>query len=82
MSRPASDPLRLDGDGLHCPAGGFHVDPRRPVPRAIVTHAHSDHARPGSGEVLAAEPAVPLLERRLNDGGPGRNRKVSTRSTS
>ena len=47
------DWLKLDGAGLCCAPGGFHIDPTRPVERAIITHGHSDHARPGHGAVLA-----------------------------
>ena len=56
-------------EGLFCPAGGFHVDPWRPVERAIVTHGHADHARRGSTHVLGAKDGLPVLERRI--GGPG-----------
>jgi len=52
-------------DGLFCADGGFHVDPWGVAPRAIVTHAHGDHARPGSAAYLCAEPSVPLLRRRF-----------------
>ncbi len=34
--------------GLDCPAGGFTIDPVRPADVAVITHAHADHARPGS----------------------------------
>ncbi len=51
--------------GLFCPQGRFHVDPWAPVPLAVVTHAHADHARPGSEAYLCAAPGVALLERRL-----------------
>jgi putative mRNA 3-end processing factor len=57
--------LTETGDGLYCPAGGFHLDPWNPVPRALITHAHGDHARPGSGAYLCAEPSAPLLRRRF-----------------
>ncbi len=53
--------------GLYCDAGGFHVDPWLPVERALITHAHSDHARPGSAAYLCAEPGRILLQRRLPD---------------
>lgn len=53
--------------GLYCAAGDFHIDPWRPVPRAIITHAHADHARPGSDAYLAAEEGIPLLRHRLGD---------------
>ncbi len=51
--------------GLFCPAGGFHVDPWGPADRALITHVHGDHARPGSQSYLCAEPSRRLLERRL-----------------
>jgi len=62
-----TDVLMTSADGLHCAAGGFHVDPVGPVRRAVITHAHGDHARPGSGEYLCAASSVPLLARRLGD---------------
>ena len=51
--------------GLYCEAGGFHIDPWGPTPRALITHAHGDHARPGSTAYLCAAPCAPLLARRL-----------------
>jgi putative mRNA 3-end processing factor len=51
--------------GLWCPAGGFHIDPWAPVDRAVITHAHGDHARPGSAAYLCATPCAGLLRRRL-----------------
>ena len=51
--------------GLFCPAGGFHLDPWGPVERALITHVHGDHARPGSQTYLCAEPSRRLLERRF-----------------
>lgn len=53
--------------GLYCEAGGFYVDPWLPVERAIITHAHSDHARAGCGSYLCAEPGRAVLGRRLPD---------------
>jgi putative mRNA 3-end processing factor len=53
--------------GLYCEAGGFHIDPWLPVERAVITHAHSDHARPGSGGYLCAAPGRTVLQRRLPD---------------
>ena len=40
-------------EGLYCPPGDFFIDPVRPVARALITHGHSDHARPGHAHVLA-----------------------------
>ena len=51
--------------GLYCAAGDFYIDPWRPVDRAVITHAHGDHARPGSGAYLAAKRGLPVLQTRL-----------------
>ncbi len=61
--------LELRRDGLYCPAGDFHVDPWEPAGRAVVTHAHSDHACPGSQHYLAAGPGAGLLRERIGSGG-------------
>jgi len=53
--------------GLFCEAGGFYIDPWLPVERAVVTHAHGDHAHPGSSSYLCASEGEPLLRRRLPD---------------
>jgi len=57
--------IRETPEGLYCEAGDFHVDPWLPVPRAVVTHAHADHAKPGCGRYLAAEDGRAVLECRL-----------------
>ena len=57
--------LTLTDNGLYCPAGDFYVDPWRPVPRAVITHAHADHARRGSERYLAARPGERVLRARL-----------------
>ena len=53
--------------GLYCPAGDFHIDPWRPVPRAVITHAHSDHARFGSEVYVCHRDTAPILKKRLGD---------------
>ena len=53
--------------GLYCAAGDFHIDPWRPVPRAIITHAHSDHARFGSDVYVCHRDTAPILRKRLGD---------------
>jgi putative mRNA 3-end processing factor len=53
--------------GLFCPDGGFHLDPLLPVERAVLTHAHGDHARAGSGAYLCTPETAALLRRRLGD---------------
>jgi putative mRNA 3-end processing factor len=54
-------------EGLYCPPGDFYIDPWRPVARAVITHAHSDHARIGHGHYLAAKPAEGVLRARLGE---------------
>ena len=53
--------------GLYCRPGRFHIDPVRPVERALITHAHSDHARPGHGAVLATAETIDLMRLRLGE---------------
>ena len=57
--------LRLRPQGLYCEAGDFYVDPWRSVDRAVITHAHADHARPGHQRYLAAAPGEGVLRARL-----------------
>lgn len=57
--------LTMTEAGLYCPAGDFHIDPHRPVPRALITHGHSDHARRGHGSYLCTEAALPVIRHRL-----------------
>ena len=62
----ARDPvLRFTDRGIFCPAGGFFIDPWRPVDRALITHGHADHARWGHGRYLATEAAAPVMRHRL-----------------
>lgn len=62
--------LTVTPEGIYCPEGDFHVDPWLPVDRAVITHAHSDHARPGSRRYLVTEPGAPLLRERLGADVP------------
>ena len=54
-------------EGLYCPPGDFYIDPWRPVGRAVITHAHSDHARTGHGHYLAHHHSSGTLRTRLGD---------------
>ena len=67
----AEDLLTLTPAGLCCPPGGFHIDPVRPVARALITHGHSDHARPGHGAVLATAETLDLMRLRYGDDFAG-----------
>jgi putative mRNA 3-end processing factor len=53
------------GNGLYCPDGDFYIDPWGAVARAVITHAHGDHARPQSAAYLCADSCAPLLRRRF-----------------
>src|SRR5688500_20162389 len=57
--------LTETAQGLYCPDGDFHIDPWGPVPRALITHAHGDHARFGSAGYLCTDQCAPLLRRRF-----------------
>ena len=62
--------LEFTPSGHYCREGDFHIDPRRPVKRAVITHAHADHARAGSRSYLCAKDSQRLLQARL---GPEAN---------
>lgn len=59
--------IEFTSKGLYCPAGKFYIDPWQPVDKAIITHAHSDHARVGSRHYLCHHLTIPLLQLRLGD---------------
>ena len=62
----AKQPLVVStGKGLYCPQGDFYIDPWKKVERAVITHAHSDHARPGSKKYLTAQDGLRVLQARL-----------------
>ncbi|GMA73894.1 hypothetical protein GCM10025880_03110 [Methylorubrum aminovorans] len=67
MSQRASDLLTLTREGLYCPLGRFHVDPTRPVERALITHGHADHARAGHGTVLATPETLRIMAVRYGE---------------
>lgn len=59
------DLIRLNDCGLFCPDGDFYIDPWKPVDRAIITHAHSDHARWGMRRYLCSREGMRALRLRL-----------------
>lgn len=65
MVNPEKDQLKLTPQGLFCPAGGFYIDPWKPVERAVITHAHADHARPGSLSYVVSTAGEALLRKRV-----------------
>jgi len=56
--------LKVTSRGLYCEPGDFYIDPHRPVGRAVVTHGHGDHARPGNRAVLATPPTLAIMLKR------------------
>jgi putative mRNA 3-end processing factor len=57
--------------GVCCKLGGFHIDPTRPVDKAVITHGHSDHARAGHGAVLATQETLDLMRLRYGESFAG-----------
>lgn len=57
--------LKFTDRGIYCAAGDFYIDPWRPVARALITHGHADHARPGHEAYLATHIAGPVMRHRL-----------------
>ena len=62
--------------GLFCKPGGFHIDPVRPVARALITHGHSDHARAGHGKVLATQETLDMMRLRYGETFAGSTQAI------
>src|SRR5580692_816164 len=62
--------------GVCCKLGGFHIDPTRIVERALITHAHSDHARAGHGAVLATRETLDLMRLRYGENFAGATQAI------
>src|ERR1700689_874984 len=71
------DILALSPAGLCCKRGAFHIDPTRPVERALITHAHSDHARAGHGAVLATQETLDLMRLRYDENFAGTTQAIA-----
>jgi putative mRNA 3-end processing factor len=68
MSAPRPETwLKTTPAGLYCEPGGFHIDPLLPVSRAVITHAHGDHARSGNGRVLATPATIAIMRSRYGE---------------
>ncbi len=63
--------LQVSPAGLYCVPAGIHIDPHRAVDRAILTHGHADHARPGHRAVLATAPTLAILQARHGEVAAG-----------
>ena len=72
----AEDILLPTPAGLCCKVGGFHIDPTRPVAKAVITHGHSDHARAGHGAVLATQETLDLMRLRYGENFAGSTQAI------
>src|SRR6478735_9130914 len=70
------DILLPTADGLCCKPGNFHIDPVRPVERAVITHGHSDHARAGHGAVLATQETLDMMRLRYGENFAGSTQAI------
>jgi len=71
-----SDWLFPRPEGLYCAPGDFFIDPLRPVPRAVITHAHSDHARPDHEHVLGTPETLEIMRTRMGEDRAGREQQA------
>jgi putative mRNA 3-end processing factor len=76
VKRP-EDILKPTPAGLCSPIGGFHIDPVRPVDKALITHGHSDHARPGHGAVLATQETLDMMRLRYGENFAGTTQAIA-----
>ncbi len=63
--------LEVRAEGLYCAPADIYIDPTRPVPRAVITHGHSDHARSGHGHVLATPETLRIMACRYGEASVG-----------
>src|SRR3954454_14572171 len=63
--------------GVCCKRGGFHIDPTRPVDKALITHGHSDHARAGHGAVLATQETLDIMRLRYGENFAGTTQAIA-----
>lgn len=59
--------IEFTDKGIYCPRAGVYLDPWQPVDKALITHGHADHARPGHGRYLATAAAAPVIRHRLGE---------------
>jgi putative mRNA 3-end processing factor len=64
-------------NGVCCRLGDFHIDPTRPVDKAVITHGHADHARPGHGAVLATRETLDIMRLRFGESFAGSSQAIA-----
>ena len=65
LNDPATSLLCMKSEGLYCPKGDFFIDPKKSVERALITHGHSDHARPYMKSYLTSETGRMIVQERV-----------------
>jgi putative mRNA 3-end processing factor len=65
------DFIKVQQGGYYCARGGFHLDPRKPAPVAVISHAHADHAVSGNQKVYCTPPTRALMESRYGSRAAG-----------
>ena len=63
--------------GLFCEPGNFYIDPIRPVEKALITHAHTDHARPNNKKILATKETIDIMKIRYQENYCKTKQKIS-----
>ncbi len=58
------DFVSFNTNGLYCKYGDFYIDPTQPVSKAVISHAHGDHAISGNQEVYATEATYAFMKLR------------------
>ena len=71
------DWISVTDAGIHCRPGNFYIDPARPAERAVITHGHGDHARPGNGSVVATTETIAIMQARYGDDAGRRFRALA-----
>jgi len=79
MALRSTDILTQTPQGLYCPLGDFHIDPVRPVKRALITHGHSDHARSGHRSVMATRETLRIMGVRYGEDFAGTTQEATLR---
>ena len=73
--------LSYTSTGLYCPAGDFYIDPKRPVHKAVISHAHGDHAMPNSGNIYTTRTTQYIMNRRFKNSLRSRFHEINFRET-
>jgi len=73
---PYKDLITYTPSGLYCAAGNFYIDPIKPVARAVLSHAHADHANPYSAEMICTPGTASLIKHRYKTKETGKFREV------